>query len=93
MGWMSATVSTSMSFFISSSLISSVSARIDTKNKEEVLFKCTLKTFVWRVRCQVNTPCTTTSGLGMVEKRRLRGSISPGARSPLKAEKCRNAAI
>lgn len=39
MGWMSATVSTSMSFFISSSLISSVSARMDTTQKEEVLFR------------------------------------------------------
>lgn len=32
----------------------------------------------------VNSPCTTTSGFGMVEKRRLRGSISPGARNPWK---------
>lgn len=45
------------------------------------------------VRREVNSPCTTTSGLGMVEKRRFRGSISPGARSPLKAEKCRNISI
>lgn len=42
MGWMSATVSTSMSFFSSSSLISSVSARIDTSQKEEIF-----RTSVW----------------------------------------------
>lgn len=49
MGWMSATVSTSMSFFISSSLISSVSARIDTIQEH---FKCMFKTLLpgglWR---------------------------------------------
>lgn len=35
MGWMSATVSTSMPFFSSSCLISSVSARIDTAGGKE----------------------------------------------------------
>lgn len=29
-------------------------------------------------------PCTTTSGFGIVENRRFRGSISPGARKPCK---------
>ena len=36
------------------------------------------------------SPWTTTSGLGMVEKRLFRGSISPGARKPCRNEVMRS---
>ena len=36
---------------------------------------------------QGGSPCTTTSSFGTVEKRLLRGSISPGARNPWKNHK------
>lgn len=106
MGWMSATVSTSIPFFSSSSLISSVSARIDTtgekwsfqrilKKIHQILPQDTCRSLNFQsqsvaettcryLKCAVTSPWTTTSGLGMVEKRRFRGSISPAARNPLK---------